>query len=482
MIRPARATGLFIFVLAAAFCAWAQEEASAPLRLTLSEAIELGLENNPQLAATESGIDKARAQVTQAMSARLPAITGSANWVRSNRLPDFKISDPKPFATGPGVSNPDDPGSITSPVHFHMLAFPGFEISNTRTGDIYTLKVEAQYALYAGGRIRNGIKASKLNLDVAKEQVRQQEHELIFNIQQAFYGVLLAKEQVEVVEEVYETIAARLSQVRDLYNEGLVSDLDVLQVEAALASVRPQIIQARNGLMLARLGLNNLLNIDLETPVTVVGELACQPGDVPEKEELYAKAMRYRPEMRIMDTRIEMAQALYRINRAGSLPTVGLFANYSWDMGQELPPNEDKWRDGYQAGAAVSVPLFDGLDTLGKMREAEATVAQAKAGKRTLELGIRTQVREAMLRLEAAQKTIEAEEDNVAAARRGYEVAQARYSVGLATNLDVMDAQTQLSQAKIKLLAAIYDYNLARAQLEAALGMPGRTEEYGVEK
>ena len=111
------------------------------------------------------------------------------------------------------------------------------------------------------------------------------------------------------------------------------------------------------------------------------------------------------------------------------------------------------------------------------IREAEAMVAQSRSGKRALELGIRTQVQEAVLRIEAAEEKIEAQEANIGAARKSLEVSEARYSVGLATNLDVMDAQTQLMQAKIQYLSAVYQHKLAYAQLQAALGMPERGTE-----
>jgi len=151
---------------------------------------------------------------------------------------------------------------------------------------------------------------------------------------------------------------------------------------------------------------------------------------------------------------------------------VALFANYSWDRGQELPPNDKIWREGWQAGAVASVPLFDGLETKGKVDEAAAQLRQVEQGKRALALGIRTQVQQAILALRAAEERIEAEQANVVAANKNHEVAKARYGVGLATNLDVMDAQTQLMQAKAQYLAAVHDHILAWTQLQAALGMP----------
>jgi len=442
--------------------------ASQPLRLTLEECIELGLENNPQLNVSEAQVEQARAQVVQARANKLPTLSLTANWVRSNKLPDFKTGDVTLFDSGPNQPLLGPPG----PLHVHQIPFPGFEISNTREGDIYNVKVEAQYALYTGGRVEKGIETARLNVEAAREDLRLSRNELIYNIEQAFYGVLLAQQMVELTNEIYSTMEAHLGQVRQLYNEGLVSNLDLIQVEAQLASIRPSQVRARNGLDMARLGLNNYLNVDMETKVQAVGELEYNEKPTPVAPDLYTTALANRPEMEVMRYRIEMADKLVQIQKAGARPTVGLFANYAWDRGQELPPNDTIWRDGYQAGAALTVPLFDGLATKGNVEEAEAQLMQARAGKRALTLGIQTQVEQAVLAVKAAREQIEAERANVDANERNLEVARARYSVGLATNLDVTDAQTQLLQARTQLLSAIHDYNVAWAQLDAAQGMP----------
>ncbi len=441
-----------------------------PVRLTLDQCIALGLEQNPELMMTKSQVDQAKGQTMQAKAGKLPTVRLSANAVRSNTLPEFATGAPTYFATGIGEVSPGGP--ISSPAHIHMIAFPGIEMTNTREGDIYGVKVEAQYALYAGGRIKNGIKAAELNEKAADEAVRQKKDELIFNIQQAFYGVLLTQQVVKVMDEAYATAAAHLRQVRAFYGQGLVSNLDVLNVESALAAIKPQQIDARNANELAKLGLKNLLNIDLATPIEAVGELNYEPHELPLPEDLYAQGLADRPEMRIITLRKQMAQTLLQIKKAGAYPTVGLFANYQWNRGQELPPSDKIWRDGYQAGAAVSVPLFDGRSTEGGVEEAQAQVAQVEQGQRALELGVKTQIQQAVLNLRSAEEKITAQQANVDAAGKNHEVAKARYAVGLASNLDVMDAQQKLSQAKVQYLSAVHDYDLAWFQLQAALGQP----------
>jgi outer membrane protein TolC len=443
-----------------------------PVILTMDECVKRGLERNPQIGQAEAKVDEAEAKVKQARSKLYPTLKFSANAVRSNKLPEFKTSEPEYIPTTVGMANPSGGLVPGLPTHIHMLPFPGFEMSNTREGDIYGAKVEAQYPLYTGNKIENGVDAAELQERAENENLRQTRNQLVFDIQQAFSGLLLAQQMVEVVDESYRTANAHYQQVQALYNEGLASNLDVLQIEAVLADLKPQRIKARNGVKKARLYLNNLLNIDLETRIEAEGELEYGPHELPLPEDLYAMAMEHRPEMRTLRLRKKMAREMVEIAEANAYPTVALFANYSWDRGQEMPPNDDIWRDGYQAGISVSVPVFDGGETGGKVAEARAMLRQVNKGMEALELGIKTQVQDALLSLESARETVEAREASVRASQKNYDVARARYAVGLATNVDVMDAHSQLTRTKAERLQAVYDYNLAWINLKSALGMP----------
>jgi outer membrane protein TolC len=213
----------------------------------------------------------------------------------------------------------------------------------------------------------------------------------------------------------------------------------------------------------------------LDTPLEVEGRLTEPNEQLPVAEDLYAQAIRNRPETRTIALREQMAKTMVDIAKANATPTVGLFANYQWNRGSELPPNDAIWRDGYQAGALVSVPLFDGRATEAQVAEAEANLRQVKEGERMLDLGVRTQVSQAALAMRAAREQIDANEAAVKSAEKNFQVARERYGVGLASNLEVMDASTQLLNARAQLASSLANYENAKAQLEAAIGSP-RTE------
>jgi outer membrane protein len=438
-------------------------DAREPVRLTLAECIGIGLENNPELGISKAQIDQAKGQVTQAKAKQYPTVKFSANAVRTNMLADLGGS-------GVVMFNSTVPTSGGVPVHVHQIPFPNLEFTQNREGEVLGAKIEAQYALYTAGMIKNGVQLAKLNETSAEKKLDQKRNELLSKISQAFYGVLLAQQMVKVVDDGYKTATAHYEQVQAFYKEGIVSDLDVVRTEAKLAEIRPIQIDARNGLWMARLGLNNYLNIDLDTPVEAVGSIEYEIHPLALPEDLYQTALTTRSEVKVVDLQMEMAKRMLAIAKAGGYPMVGLFANYQWNKGQETPPNDKIWRDGYQAGVAVQLPLFDGFETQGKVAEAEAMVRQVVEGKRALELGIRTQVQQSIIQLRSAEEKIKAQDANVRAAQKNHEAVTARYAAGLSSNLEVMDAESALLRANTERLQAVYNYNVAWVQLQAALG------------
>lgn len=444
--------------------------AGAPeaLRLSLEESLRLGLANNPQLRAAEAQVRASQGKEISARANFFPKLTASGALVRSNTLTEFKVGDPIALDTSFPVANTQ--GDPAPPDHIHKYYSAGFEMSNTREGNIYNAKLEAQMPLFTGGRIVNGYQAARLETRVQEEDLRRMELDTVFQVKQAFYGVLLAREMVEVVDKSFATMEAHYRRVQDLYRQGMVSNLDLLQVEAQLSSIRPQQILVHNGLELSKVRLLAVLNLDLETPLQLEGELAYASAPVEETPTLKQTAAQSRPELKGLDLRYQQADKLKKIARAGYLPTVGAFANYQWNRGQELPPNDTIWRDGWQAGLSVSIPLFDGLATRGEMKHAQGLKDQIEMSQAALQAGIEAEVTASALTLNASAERIAATDKTVQAAEKNYKVAEDRYAVGLVNHLDVLDAEVSLTRAQADYLQAVHDYLLAQASLDKAIG------------
>ena len=463
------AAGFLAFSLAGPAPGQTPEPNPQAFKLTLEDCIKLGIENSPQLKMAQANVDYAKGKLLSAGANLVPKINASATYVHSNMLPQFNTSG-KPTLIPTTFPFANDSTPLT-PDHIHYLAFPGFEMTQDREGDVYGLKLEVTYALFTGGRAENGYNAAKLALDASTVDLRQQRENLVYQIRQTYYSVLLAQEMVKVVDQSYKTMQDHYSQVQALYKEGYVSNLDLIQVEAKLSSIRPQQIQATNGLHLAKVALANLLNLDPSREVEVVGTLDYYPEDIQPLEEVLKRAMNNRPELQSMAIRKKQAESLVKIAQGAALPTVALFANYQWNRGQEMPPNDQLWRDGYQAGVSASMPLFDGFSAYGETKAAKGQLQQATWGEQALRNGIQTEVTANYLQLLTARESVEAEKKNVEAAEKNFDAAEKRYREGYVNQLDVLDAEVNLTAARAGYLRAISNYLTAKAALEKAMGL-----------
>jgi outer membrane protein len=472
--------GLFAALLLSGGLARAEESAAPPLQLSLDGAVKMGLENSPQIKSAEAAVEYARGKVISARSNLMPKVTGSANYVNSNMLPQFKIGEATKIPTSFPFSGAD--GSPLPPDHIHYWAFPGFEMSSDRTGDVYALKVEGTYPVFTGFRIEQGYIATKLSLDASTVDLRKQKNDLVYNIKQTYYNVLLAQEMIKVVDASYKTMEDHLKQVRELYKEGYVSNLDVIQTEARLTAIKPDQIRAYTGLRLAKTALRNLLYMESTVDFDLTGKLEYEPVDVPDykkvlghemdKElgEIMQRAYNNRPEVKSLDIRKKQADSMIKIAYGGYYPTVALFANYQWNMGSNMPPLDKVWSDGYQVGASASISLFDGFYNMGEVRAAKGQYNQISFGEMALKSGIETEVTSAYLTLVGAKQAMDAENENVKSSRKNFDAQEKRYREGYVNQLDVLDAETQLTAAQANYLRAVANYLISKAGLEKAMG------------
>jgi len=438
------------------------------LRLTLDDCLKLGLENSPQIKMSQANVDYAKGKVVSARSELIPKINASGTYTRTNMLTDFKVGEPTYIPTSYPMATPSGPP--LPPDHLHLVPMAGFEMTNDREGDVYNMKIETTYPLFTGFRTTEAYKVSKLALDSSAVSLNQQRQTLVFQIKQTFYQTLLAQEMIKVVDQAYATMEDHYKQVTALYREGYVSNLDLLQVEAELSAIKPQQIQAHNNLQLAKVAMGNLLYLEPETEFDLVGTLDYLPGETPELDQALEQARENRPELKNLALQKKQARSLIRIAQGGYLPTVALFANYQWNRGQDLPPNDTVWEKGYQAGVNASIPVFDAFYSYGETKAAKGQYLELSWAEQAARAGVETEVTSSYLNIITAKESVEAQKVNVQAAEKNFDAAERRYREGYTNQLDVLDAETKLTQAKAGYLNAVSNYLVAKAALDKAMG------------
>lgn len=436
-----------LFILAGAGTAFSQEKEK--LTLTLEKSISLALSQNPYYLASQERVDAAQAKVREAAAQFFPSLNGQ------------------------GLYNLDEKVMV--------LDFPSFfpgqrpqRVAIDFTRD-YQFSLSFTLPLFTGGRLTSGYSQAKYNLLSSQEGVRQTSQETVFNVKSSFYAYLGAKEFVKVSEEALSLAEKTLQNVKNMYEVGMASRLDLLRAEVRVANLKPSVIQARNNVAVAELGLKILLGLDLAQPVEFVGELTYEPIEV-NLEESLAKAMANRPELSQINYQKKMAGEMAKIVRAGSLPTLAVSGNYNY-WANFLNFKKDNWQNFYSFNLVLTIPIFNGFVTPARVAESRAKIREIEFTEKGLIDRVKFEVESVVLNMNQARETLLSQEKNVESAIESVRVAELSYTEGLVTLLDVGQAQVALSEARTNYLRALFEYDVSLAQLEKAMGLNWKERE-----
>lgn len=412
------------------------------LVLTLEESLRLALLQNPQLLAESAKEDQASAVVGQALANFFPQLNAQGT----------DVLDKKVF-------------SVLLPAFYPGMEAQKVKFDFTRT---YQLTFNFSLPLYAGGRVQSGYRSANYNLQATREGIRRTKQETVFNVKKAFYGYLLALQFRDVAQEAVTLAEKHLKNVRNMYDVGVAAKFDLLRTEVQLANLKPQLIRARNALSLAELGLKTLLGLDLGQEIEVQGELGTKDVEA-NLDSSVVQALSVRPEIVQLNLQKQMAAEMLKAAKGAYLPTVGLGAQYNlW--GDKFRFNSDIWEDYYSINLVLSVPITNGFMNRAKIGESKAMLKQLEYGQKGLNDLVRYEVQEAVLNLRQSKESLLSQEKNVEQAQEAVRIAELNYAEGLATNLDVNSAQVALSQARTNFSQAQFDYAVALAQIEKAVG------------
>ncbi|MCK4245237.1 MAG: TolC family protein, partial [Candidatus Omnitrophica bacterium] len=310
------------------------------------------------------------------------------------------------------------------------------------------------------------------------------EIDLIFKVEKAYYNVLKAEKICAVGKEAVEQLLAHLKVAENFYRAGMVPKMDLLKAQVQLADTEQKLVEAKNRLELARISFNNLLNRDLSAPVELVDissytptylRGAHSPGGSASPglrrgglEDSIEKAFSLRPELRAQEINLKIAKEDLRIAKSEYLPTISLITNYDHEKGSEIPI--DKWHNSWNAVIAFELNIWNWGRTKEKVKQAKSVINQSQDSLFLLKNRIESEIRNAFLNLQSAEKRILVTEKAVDQSKEGLRMTGLRFKEGMATSTDVLDATTLRSQAETNYYQALYDCYLAEAALKRAMG------------
>ncbi len=412
------------------------------ITLTLEECIRLALLQNPFYDAEKAKEEQAAFDVREAISRFLPSVN----------VQGMDVLDKKPFS-----------------MRFPSL-FPGQlpQIINLDLTRTYQISLSLFVPLFTGGRLTSGYKQANYSLLSTQEATRQARQETVFKVKKAFYGILLCKKLADAAEEAVSLAEKHLKYVESLYAVEMASKFDRLRSEVQLANLKPQLIRARNGLKTAELGLKVVLGLDLNQPIEVKGELSYQAFEV-NLDENVARALACRPEILQFQYQKRMAAEMIKAAKAAYLPVVAVGGAFHY-WSDRFDFKKNNWESYYSINLILNIPVFNGFNEAAKIGQSKAVLKQLEYGQKGLLEMVKLEVHESILSLQQARESLFSQEKNVEQAQEAVKIAELSFTEGLATDLEVSSLHVALSQARTNYSQALYDYVMALALLEKAIG------------
>jgi outer membrane protein TolC len=347
------------------------------------------------------------------------------------------------------------------------------EVSVIGRDSYWNADITARQLLYAGGGARAGVKNQQLVLDAAILELQAVINNALFDVRTRFFTVIVARETIRVQEQSVELLQSQLKDVSNRYDAGTVSKFEVLRAEVALANGQPPLITARNDYRIAIEELRRALGFVTTKPNAnktpeFLGSLEFKAEDYDLVSAL-STAREQRPDLQRLVKLESAAEEGITISRAGYYPNLSLYGSYEWlqsPFGSSRPS-----LDGWVVGVQSQWNIFDGRATKGKVVQSKSQLEQTKLALAGAQLAVDIDVRRAISQLQEATELAAASRKVVEQAEESVRLADARFGAGTATQLDVLQAQTALTTARLNQLQAYYNHTIATASVRLAMGL-----------
>ncbi|HEY0946184.1 MAG TPA: TolC family protein [Opitutaceae bacterium] len=346
--------------------------------------------------------------------------------------------------------------------------------SSATSNEDWSIALTVRQLLYSGGGVKAALDAQQLVREAALLDLQATINNALLEVRTRFYNVLLARDQIRVQEQNVGLLREQLQTARNRFEAGSVSNFDVLQAEVQLANAQPPLIRARNNFRISVeelrqvIGYDNSESENLRKVPEFIGSLDFTPTSFDLQQALDA-ARTSRPELQQLEKIADARDAGVRNAKSGYYPDLAVVGGYEFRKDGRSSHFRDSL-DGWTVGLQSSWAVFDGRATAGRVRQARSQLEQAKLSVAEQRLGIEVEVRRAISSLQEAGELADAAQRVVAQADEALRLANARYSAGTATQLDVLTAQVALTQARDNQLQANYSYNVAVATMRRAIG------------
>lgn len=398
--------------------------------LTLARCVEIGLDREPAIRASRGSAEADRARIREAESAYFPQVEFLASASRQSVGPRSSL------------------GFTTRAVTFNS----------------YSASLTLNQTIWDFGRTSSQVRVNRYTYEAARSTLDNTIDTVIFNVKSAYFTVLVAQRNRDAAAESVTQNKLHLDQARGFYDVGLKPLYDVTQAESNLSTAQLTLIKAENTVKRSVSLLNQAMGV-VDAPEYKIEDNLAYEKYAPAFEDILARAYDNRPDLKSQVALRQAAQAAVGLARSNFFPILSGSADYDF-AGNSFPLSK-----GWSIGLTLSFPIFNGFLTTYQVAEAKANLGVQQANEDVLRQQIYIDVEQAYLTLLEAEELIPVSELGLKYAQENLDLANGQYKEGLGNPITVSDAEAALITAQVAHYSALYEYKIARATLEKAMGI-----------
>lgn len=335
---------------------------------------------------------------------------------------------------------------------------------------LFNNKLSLSLPVYTGGKLENNIKSARLGLSSAELNLERTKQNVRSTVSQDYFVILKCRSEIEVYQESVNNLQAHLDNVNAKYRAGVVPQKDILSSEVSLAQEKQNLVSAVNDFQVAVATFNNDVGLPTDTETEPRDDLSYETYDW-QLTDCEDYALLHRPDLFQKEYNLRQKKAEKEAAKSGMRPKVDVAITRSIGGDSAFKTNMDS-SDSWTAGFSASWNIFDSQQTDAQVKQKQAAVRRAEAELKDKLAAVKLEVRSAYLNLRAAEENIKTMKEALDKAQEDYRIEIVRYNAGVGTNLEVMDTEKKLVSAKGDYISALYKYNVSKASLDTAMGVP----------
>lgn len=410
------------------------------LKITIGDALEIALNENLNIKMANSELQRVDYLKQENWNALLPAVNASAQYTNN----------------------------IMKPVFFSDF-FPGgkMEVGSTNS---YSIAGTLQVPVFSMALYKN-IQLSEIEIKSALESARTTKLDLIQQVKNSFYGVVMLEKSIEVLEQSFKNARESADNIRKMYENGMASEYDKIRSDVAARNISPSLTQARNGLELAKMQLKVLMSININQPVEIVGDFDGYNDQIANYNWNGELNVEENSTLKTMNIQLEKLNKTYELVRSQRLPVLAGFANYQMQMQNEEFKFNKPWANSFAVGLSLQVPIFNKLSVSLKEKQTKVGIQKLEYQRDLIKENLSLAVQNSVNEMKRAGVQLVSDKEAVQQAQKGYEISKVRFNTGVGTVLELNDSEVALTRSKLNYNQTLFDFIKAKNEFEKSTGM-----------